>query len=615
MNETKRQIRQSIETLRKYHLGVCILALTPLAMYTIFEGITRNLTEIRGVYLLLNLIFFYLVYLTVFAVTNSMRVGFSVLNVIFTVWSIAEYFVVEFRQRPIMLWDILAVRTAAAVAGNYHYGLTKRIIVGVLGIALWTVLIWLFPVKMKKKKVWAAAAVSSVAAAALALTTFYHSAITKYAIEINMWEPKESYSQYGYMIASLRVPAYLFEEAPEGYSVELVEQVKERVEETKDEQVLPWKTESDVVPTNIICIMNESYSDLRVIAPFSTDEPFMSYYESLQENCIKGELYVPVFGSMTSNTEFEFLTGNNNGFTPMGSVPYQFYMKNPTHSLARLLKAQGYRTVAVHPNGAENWNRHEAYPAMGFDEFYDITSFDDPPLLRNYVSDIGDYEKIIELTENKEEGQPLFIFNVTMQNHGGYVDIFDSTVHLTDYEGFPMTEQYLTLIQESDKALQFLLEYYSQVEEPTMIVMFGDHQPSVELEFFEALYGCPLTEVAEEDYARMYITPFLIWTNYPTESMDGGKLSAQYLSGAVLQRANLQMSDYLYYVNSMSQQAPVLHMLGYYNSDMEWENWAGWGDWTAKEEYPLFHEFEMLQYHNMFEKNRIDEFFAYNPEP
>lgn len=598
-----------METRRKWCGGILFM-LSPLVMYVVFEGITRNLTSIRGIYLFLNLIFFYIVYLTVFAVTNSMKIGFPVLNFIFTFWAMAEYFVVDFRQRPIMLWDILAVRTAAAVAGNYHYVLTKRMIAGIVIMVIWSVLVWKFSFKIPGKKRWGAAALVSLAVSAFCLTAYYRTAVVKFGIEINMWEPRESYSKYGYMLASLRVPAYLFEEPPADYSLELVKEIKEEVEAGRDGQELPFKSSSNIVPANIICIMNESYADLRVIAPFSTDIPFMAYYEGMEENCIKGELYVPVFGAMTSNTEFEFLTANNNGFTPMGSVPYQFYMKDPTHSLARILKAQGYRTVAVHPNGRSNWNRDEAYEAMGFDEFLDITDFEDPELLRSFVSDKGDYKKLIELTEGKAEGERLFIFNVTMQNHGGYGNMIDTTVHLTDYEGFPMTEQYLTLIRESDMALAFLLDYYSQVEEPTMIVMFGDHQPSVEESFYEALYGCPLDQVAPEDFSRRYITPFFIWTNYETESMDAGKMSAQYLSGAILQRANLEMTDYQYFINAMSKEAPVLHMLGYYNDDMEWETWDGWGDVTAKKEYPLFHKFEILQYHNMFERNRIDEFFS-----
>lgn len=347
-------------------------------------------------------------------------------------------------------------------------------------------------------------------------------------------------------------------------------------------------------------------STLRVVGDFNTDEPFMEFYDSLETNSIKGNLYMPVFGSMTSNSEFEFLTGNSIAFTPSVSVPYQIYMRNPSYGLASILKEQGYRTVAMHPNEKTNWNRDEAYRNMLFDEFYGIEYFQDSPTIRGYVSDLGNYQKIIDLTEEKEEGQPLFIFDVTMQNHGGYETDYEATVHLTDYEDMPMTEQYLSLIRESDQALQYLIEYYENVDEPTMIILFGDHQPSVEDTFYEALYGCSLEEAAGEDYLRRYITPFLVWTNYDTESMLEENLSAMFLSCTILERANLEITDFISFLCFLYRQCPVVHILGYYTSDMVWESWS---HWEEKKEYPLFHWFDMLQYHNMFERNRITSLF------
>ena len=316
---------------------------------------------------------------------------------------------------------------------------------------------------------------------------------------------------------------------------------------------------------------------------------------------------MPVFGATTANSEFEFLTGNSMAFAPKGTVPYQLYMKNPTYGLPRLLKESGYRTVAIHANYATNWNRKTAYQYLGFDEFLDFDSFTDPPVIRSSVADLGDYQKIISLTEEKEEGEPLFVFDVTMQNHGGYEEEYETAVHLTGIDDMPKTEQYLTLIRESDQALKYLLDYYRQVEEPTMIVLFGDHQPAVEEEFYEELYGMALEEVAEEDYLRRYITPFLIWTNYETENMHSEAMSAQYLSVAVLCRANLELSPFLYFVSQMYDTAPVVHAMGYYDSEMVWNSWD---DWKEKPEYPMFRQFDYLQYHNMFDRKRIDGLFT-----
>lgn len=209
---------------------------------------------------------------------------------------------------------------------------------------------------------------------------------------------------------------------------------------------------------------------------------------------MKGSLSVPVFGSLTSNSEFEFLTGDSVSLLPANSIAYQFNVKPNTYSLVSTLKSQGYETVAMHPYPKENWNRQECYRNMGIDEFLDIEDYEGSELLRNYVSDRADYEKLIEKVESKENpDDKLFLFNVTMQNHGGYetlYDNFDQEVWLTgELKGkYPKADQYLSLMKRSDEALEYLLSYFEKSQEPTMIVLFGDHQPSVEDEFFLMIF-------------------------------------------------------------------------------------------------------------------------------
>lgn len=588
--------------------GFLILFASPFVMYGVFEWITGSLSQIGGRPLFWNLALFFLIYLAVFGVTSSMRIGYTVLNAFFTFWALAEYFVVSFRSRPILVWDLLAFRTAATVAGNYRYEITAGILTGVCAVVIWTALIWIFPVKPSGRRFRACLAAASAGLFAAGVFSFYTAVLPGSGMGVNMWDPLSSYESQGTLLSTMCAVTYLSVDPPEGYSQAAVTEAVERVEASKEETDLPFASESDIVPTNIICIMNESFSDLRKVGEFETDEPFLSFYDSLSENTVKGDLYVPVFGSMTCNSEFEFLTGNSISFAPEGSVPFQVYMRNPSYSLASILKNHGYRTVGIHPNERTNWNRDQAYAAMGFDEFYGIESFEEPiPRVRYQIADMADYGKIMELTESKQEGEPLFIFDVTMQNHGGYEEDWEATVHLTEYEDMPKTEQYLSVIRESDKALETLLEHYSNVDEPTMIVMFGDHQPAVEEEFFEALYGMPLDQLDYQDLMRRYITPFLIWTNYDTGSMENVSMSAQFLSGAVLERANVELTDYLAFLNQVYQATPVVHIYGYMRNDGVRVSWNGWRD---QPEYGMYMDLWYLQYNNMFDKKRMDWVFG-----
>ena len=253
----------------KRKAGAAVLVLSPFVMFGIFEWITGNLMEIEPVFLMMNLVLFFLLYFVVFAVTNSMRVGFTVLNVVLTVWALAEHFVVEFRGRPIMIWDIMAFGTAMTVADTYQYDITLQIAAAVVVMILWTVLIWLLPVRLPSKKVWMGTAAGALASMALFLTVFFQYGITALGMEINMWYPSWSYAQYGYLLSTLRVMDYLSVDPPEGYSLWTVREMQEEIWDWEEEEDTPlWSTESDVVPENIICIMNESYADLRVVNDF-----------------------------------------------------------------------------------------------------------------------------------------------------------------------------------------------------------------------------------------------------------------------------------------------------------------------------------------------------------
>ena len=131
-------------------------------------------------------------------------------------------------------------------------------------------------------------------------------------------------------------------------------------------------------------------------------------------------------------------------FLPSGSIPYQQYVLGPTASLASILKAEGYSTLAFHPGERASWQRDRAYPRLGFDSYKCGDDMDVPQTFEHgYVSDQSDFEQIIWELEHKEEGKPLFLFNVTIQNHGGYtVPDYPAQVTVADAPGeYPMAEQ------------------------------------------------------------------------------------------------------------------------------------------------------------------------------
>lgn len=120
---------------------------------------------------------------------------------------------------------------------------------------------------------------------------------------------------------------------------------------------------------NIVVIMNEAFSDLRVLGEIETDQPFLEYWDSLEENCIKGWANVSVFGGTTANSEYEFLSSDATALYQNPVIPYNNYFEQTDvyQSMVSVLIDQGYETTAFHPYLSSGWNRTQVYRAMQFD--------------------------------------------------------------------------------------------------------------------------------------------------------------------------------------------------------------------------------------------------------
>lgn len=327
----------------------------------------------------------------------------------------------------------------------------------------------------------------------------------------------------------------------------------------------------------------------------------MAYFKSLSENTIRGNTYVSVFGGQTPNSEWEFLTNNSMAFMPYRTVPYQQYIRKKSYSLATTLKAQGYTANAIHPWYGSGYRRNAIYPLLGFDSFESIETLDDLEYLRGYPTDLSTYKQVIKQFEEKAEDEKLFDFVVTMQNHSGYdLEGYDSSVFLADIENCPRVEQYLSVIRESDKALEYLIDYFENYDEKTIILFFGDHQPPYfEDEFWETIMEDP------DDETTKYITPFILWANYDIEEQYVDKISLNYLSILLLDNAGLSTTPYMEFLRNIQSELPVITGNGYIDNEGNYYTFESENEYTN-----LLYDYQMVQYNNVFDsKNRINEFF------
>lgn len=484
-------------------------------------------------------------------------------NLLIGVMGTLNFYLVKFRGAPFRLADIQSARTAGNVAVNYDFAPSTLLIVIIADLCVWYWMWQRFYVirekecgKQRRINLFSVFGTIVVAGGFIALTVLRYDKI--YA---NTSQFTEDTYLAGLLAEMMGSGAAL----PEDYSIAAVREIMESFGTESG-----WKkegVETEEKP-NIVVIMNEAFSDLRVLGNFDTNVPVLEFWDALSENTVRGWANVSVLGGNTANSEYEFLSSDAFALLP-GVVPYNKYFTQADQypSLVSVLKAQGYETTAFHPYLSSGWNRTSVYRAMGFDNIIFEEDLEKKlDTIRRYVSDQSDYAYIMEYFEEKEMGHPQFLFNVTMQNHGGYTysgDDFKETVHLTgDAAGkYPEAEQYLSLMRESDIALRELLEYFENYEEPVVVVLFGDHQPKLEDGFYEYITGVPYASWGTEQKKYQYKTPLLIWHNYDTPSYDIGDISLNFLAPWLLNELGLELSDYQRYVLQQYKSIPVINSL------------------------------------------------------
>ena len=577
-------------------------SLVPFLSYIMFETITGNLFQIAFPRMCVNLIFYYLLYVFVFLCLNRYRAALIGTTAALAVLASVNYYVLQFRGNPLLPQDIVAWKTAAAVVSNYHVAFSREVFTGCLELGV----IGAFTAHIEDVRLsWKRRGIFAGSYAVILtgwLLVFYQTEIkdklANIVEDIFWWDLKDSYADYGYAVSTAIALRSVFIEKPDGYRVdELWEYVPTAVQEDTGE----------IIPENIIVIMNESLSEPRVIGDFQTNEDYFPFINNMGDNTIKAGLHVQVFGGGTSNTEYEVLTGNSMSFLPYVISAYQPYCRENEYGVASTLKAQGYTTVAMHPNLPSNWNRERVYGYMGFDEF--ITDFHGYEKLRDYVSDRGNYERLIARYEEKETGERLFVFNVTMQNHGGYEygnENFEEEIYALEPSGYPQADRYLSLLKKSDEAFEYLIQYFSEVDEPTMVVLFGDHQAALEDEFYDSLSGDSGGELKAQEVEKHYITPLIIWANYDLEVIETGDISANFLGSFILKLANLELAPYNKFLLSVWEEVPVLGKNGYYMAD------GSYIPWSSSQEYPeVLKRYQRLQYNNVADRgHRQDSLFV-----
>lgn len=575
-------------------LIACLLAPLLIFIYSQYAYGSDITTFTTDIYLINYFVIACMMY-SLIALSNNIKFSIISTAVFFVGFSIINYYVTIYRGTPVLPWDIIAIKTALNVAGGYSFTLTFEIAVAViLTLVMSVLLVILLPKRKFISKTSIFVRTASLIVAVYLFSLFNTSwEIESYGVKTDTWAHKDAYRKYGIPSEFILNLKFLNIDVPENYSTELKDDIINNFESS-------YQTYDVEKTPNIIVIMNESWTDYEEFGNIELSEPVMENIKNL-DNSIFGHAYSSVWGGGTSQSEFEFLTGNSMAFLPPNSVPYQQYLKGDTNSYVWYLKSLGFDTLAYHSYLASGWNREKAYDYLGFDDFISMEDMVTPLEYghQDFCYDRVDFAELIYRYENRDMSKPFFLFNVTMQNHGGYDDFImdDVSVIGTDH-AYPKAEFYLSLVNKTDEAFMELVDYFKQVDEPVIILMYGDHQPYVEDEFIYTAMGIEDPSNKTQLIER-YRVPFVFWANYDLPDITIKDSSLNFLMQDLLSLAGIETNKYGEFIYTLNQTIPSLSFNGYFDNDGQFythEDSDGLYD-------DLIDQYRILAYANLFDES------------
>ena len=449
------------------------------------------------------------------------------LSVFWLFLGICNGYLLTKRVTPFNAQDLKVLSDALELTGNYFNTFELiMIIIGVVAVVFWVVSMWRrggqYTGKMHR-----VIALGGVAAALAACMWLTDEAIDKRVISNYFGNIAFAYEDYGfpYCFSSSLFNTGINE--PAGYG----EETMDRISENGGIMKAATGRAEDELP-NIIFVQLESFFDPTEVEWLRFSEDPIPNLRKLFNEYSSGYFKVPSVGAGTANTEYEVLTGMSMRFFGPGEYPYKTYAKfNPMESAASALKNLGYGAEALHNNGGNFYSRAEVFNNMGFDHY---TSKEFMNILqttpKGWATDDILVPNIMESMDTTE-GQD-FVFTVSVEGHGEYptekvLENPEIIVSGVEDEGERNAwEYYVNLVHEMDKFAGELIEAVQSRNEPTVLVFYGDHLPTMDL------------EASDLKSRYLYNTNYVIWDNIGLEKKDGN-LAAYQIMAEVLDRLDI----------------------------------------------------------------------------
>ena len=532
--------------------GVCLGGLSLFFAYGDFTVPLIPVLNLVPVILLVFLLWFLL---------GRPWLAFLISSAVVWGFSLGNYYLLRFRDDPLMFEDVRNIATAMAFTDDYDMTPDLRIWFGLGCILLGTALLFLFVRGIPRLKVriplFLLGAALCVPLSGLYTDKDIYNNKTQNFTYINRWSSTQLYISKGFVYPFLHSTTEGSIKPPKGYQEREAEQLLAAYEDKN----IPEEEKVDIITLQL-----EAFADFSRFAGVEGIDWEKAYdvYHDIEAESYTGNLVTNIFAGGTIDTERAFLTGYAD----------QWNYRANTNSYGWYFGDQGYTVEGSHPSYDWFYNRKNVNRYLGIPTYY---------FYENRYGTIATDEELLpdiftRYAENRDgEGKPFFSFNVTYQGHGPYstTDVWRGN-HYTDgrysTETTNIVDNYLGSVSDTAQQLRKMLDSFAAEERPVVVVGFGDHMPW--LGYANSAYqelGVNLDTSTREGFFNYYGTRYFIWANDAARQVlgndftgEGPDVSSCFLMNLLFEQCGWEGNSYMQATDAIREEIPVLTTVGRY---------------------------------------------------
>ena len=501
----------------------------------------------------------------------------------------------EYRNDPFVPGDFGLLKEGVTAVSSFQLDPHWSILAFIFGSILILIILGIFIKSAAPRWPWRlAGSLLLVASFVFAMSTVYLDKTLYSNLEgVDKSNVPLVFQSYGFAYCFLHNYNLYPVDKPDGYSkAEMESWIETTTTDSENIERNDHATAEENLQPNIIFVMCEAFSDISDADVFSyteTENPLYGYHVVANSpQAVSGHLVISNYGAGTANSEFDVLTGiQTNMLSENTSSAFRVVRRN-INALPRIYTAAGYNSYFMHPGISWYYNRSSVYRFLGIDDLVFEEAFADQEMTGWRISDAAFLQQLITDIEarTQDSQQPLFAFTVSIENHQSYmyqkyyyeVPKAELNIPVSD-EAMEALSVYLHGVRNSSDMLLELTEYLDSFAEPTLLIFFGDHRPTLGQDY-SVYRELGLDVGLDTDGASTistYSVPWLIWGNQAyCQQIDfqeqiaqldlpaGNLISSNYLGALVYELTGMHGADpYFDYLQSARRCLPVISH-GYY---------------------------------------------------